>query len=42
MTKKQSASTDNKSLVDFAVGIGGAAGQGIATPGNILARIFAT
>ena len=27
--------------VDFAIGIGGAAGQGIATPGNILARIFA-
>jgi 2-oxoglutarate ferredoxin oxidoreductase subunit alpha len=27
--------------VDFAVGIGGEAGQGIATPGNILARIFA-
>ncbi len=27
--------------IDFAVGIGGAAGQGIATPGNILARIFA-
>src|SRR5688572_27055362 len=25
---------------DFAIGIGGAAGQGIATPGNILARIF--
>ncbi|MGY9015405.1 MAG: 2-oxoacid:acceptor oxidoreductase subunit alpha [Rhodospirillales bacterium] len=29
------------SKVDFAIGIGGAAGQGIATPGNILARIFA-
>ncbi len=41
MTKKQDANTDNKPLVDFAVGIGGAAGQGIATPGNILARIFA-
>ena len=27
--------------VDFQIGIGGAAGQGIATPGNILARIFA-
>ncbi len=27
--------------VDFAIGIGGAAGQGIATPGNILAHIFA-
>lgn len=27
--------------VDFAVGIGGAAGQGIATPGDILALIFA-
>lgn len=27
--------------VDFTVGIGGEAGQGIATPGNILARIFA-
>ncbi len=26
--------------LDFTVGIGGAAGQGIATPGNILARIF--
>ena len=25
---------------DFALAIGGAAGQGIATPGNILARIF--
>ena len=25
---------------DFAIGMGGAAGQGIATPGNILARIF--
>jgi len=25
---------------DFALSIGGAAGQGIATPGNILARIF--
>ena len=25
---------------DFAIAIGGAAGQGIATPGNILARIF--
>ena len=41
MTKKQDANTENKPLVDFAVGIGGAAGQGIATPGNILARIFA-
>ena len=29
------------SHVDFAIAIGGAAGQGIATPGNILARIFA-
>jgi 2-oxoglutarate ferredoxin oxidoreductase subunit alpha len=27
--------------LDFAISIGGAAGQGIATPGNILARIFA-
>jgi len=26
---------------DFALAIGGAAGQGIATPGNILARLFA-
>ncbi|MGH7846760.1 MAG: 2-oxoacid:acceptor oxidoreductase subunit alpha [Candidatus Binatia bacterium] len=26
--------------VDFSIGIGGAAGQGIATPGDILARIF--
>ena len=25
---------------DFALAIGGAAGQGIATPGNILARMF--
>ena len=25
---------------DLALSIGGAAGQGIATPGNILARIF--
>ncbi|MBI2480913.1 MAG: 2-oxoacid:acceptor oxidoreductase family protein, partial [Planctomycetia bacterium] len=25
---------------DFALAIGGAAGQGIATPGDILARIF--
>ena len=25
---------------DFAIAIGGAAGQGIATPGNILARMF--
>lgn len=29
------------STVDFAIGIGGEAGQGIATPGDILARIFA-
>jgi 2-oxoglutarate/2-oxoacid ferredoxin oxidoreductase subunit alpha len=29
------------SIVDFAIGIGGEAGQGIATPGDILARIFA-
>lgn len=29
------------SRVDFAIGIGGEAGQGIATPGDILARIFA-
>src|SRR6266403_725856 len=26
--------------IDFAVGIGGAAGQGIATPGDILARVL--
>jgi 2-oxoglutarate/2-oxoacid ferredoxin oxidoreductase subunit alpha len=26
---------------DFALGIGGAAGQGVATPGNILAKLFA-
>ena len=26
--------------VDLAIAIGGAAGQGIATPGDILARIF--
>ncbi len=29
------------SVFDFVIGIGGAAGQGIATPGNILARTFA-
>lgn len=29
------------SRIDFAIGIGGEAGQGIATPGDILARIFA-
>jgi 2-oxoglutarate ferredoxin oxidoreductase subunit alpha len=29
------------SNIDFAVGIGGAAGQGVATPGNILAKLFA-
>ncbi len=28
------------SQVDFQIGIGGAAGQGIATPGNIMARIL--
>jgi 2-oxoglutarate ferredoxin oxidoreductase subunit alpha len=28
------------SRIDLAIGIGGAAGQGIATPGDILARIF--
>lgn len=28
-------------VFDFVIGIGGAAGQGIATPGNILARTFA-
>ena len=27
--------------IDFAVGIGGAAGQGVATPGNLLAKLFA-
>src|SRR3982074_2523416 len=26
--------------MDLAIGIGGAAGQGLATPGDILARIF--
>src|SRR5215467_13443244 len=26
--------------IDLAIGIGGAAGQGIATPGDILARLF--
>src|SRR5918912_2115552 len=26
--------------IDLVIGIGGAAGQGIATPGNILARLF--
>ena len=35
------ANIDNNGSVDFAIGIGGAAGQGIATPGNILARLFA-
>jgi 2-oxoglutarate ferredoxin oxidoreductase subunit alpha len=28
------------SRIDLAIGIGGAAGQGIATPGDVLARIF--
>jgi len=27
--------------IDFSIGIGGAAGQGVATPGNILAKLFA-
>src|SRR5438067_13349752 len=27
--------------IDFALGIGGAAGQGVATPGNMLAKLFA-
>src|SRR6202171_3875455 len=27
--------------IDFVVGIGGAAGQGVATPGNSLAQLFA-
>src|SRR4051812_15900275 len=27
--------------IDFSVGIGGAAGQGVATPGNILSKLFA-
>jgi 2-oxoglutarate ferredoxin oxidoreductase subunit alpha len=31
----------SESGLDFTLAIGGAAGQGIATPGNILARIFA-
>ena len=31
----------SNSGLDFTISIGGAAGQGIATPGNILARIFA-
>ncbi len=31
----------SESGLDFTICIGGAAGQGIATPGNILARIFA-
>jgi len=30
----------NSRTFDFALAIGGAAGQGIATPGNILARLF--
>jgi len=30
----------NKDKFDFSIAIGGEAGQGIATPGNILARIF--
>ncbi|HMH54156.1 MAG TPA: 2-oxoacid:acceptor oxidoreductase family protein, partial [Candidatus Acidoferrum sp.] len=29
-----------KKNIDLAIGIGGAAGQGIATPGDVLARIF--
>src|SRR5688500_18043438 len=32
--------SDEKTL-DLTIAVGGAAGQGIATPGNILARIFA-
>src|SRR2546426_9265201 len=35
--------SDRRSVVrriDLAIGIGGAAGQGIATPGDVLARIF--
>src|SRR3954469_2224109 len=31
----------NMGTIDFSIGIGGEAGQGIATPGDILARIFA-
>jgi 2-oxoglutarate ferredoxin oxidoreductase subunit alpha len=31
----------SKEMLDLTVAIGGAAGQGIATPGNILAKIFA-
>src|SRR5437667_1204888 len=31
---------DSMAKVDLAIAIGGAAGQGIATPGDILARIF--
>ena len=30
----------NSKRFDFALAIGGAAGQGIATPGNVLARLF--
>src|SRR5712691_578003 len=26
--------------IDFSVGIGGAAGQGVATPGTVLAKLF--
>jgi 2-oxoglutarate ferredoxin oxidoreductase subunit alpha len=32
---------DKMSRFDYVISIGGAAGQGIATPGNILARLFA-
>ena len=32
---------DKMSQFDYVISIGGAAGQGIATPGNILARLFA-
>lgn len=35
-----SASSQTWTSFDFTIGIGGAAGQGIATPGNILARTF--
>lgn len=31
----------NKRHFDFSIAVGGAAGQGVATPGNVLARIFA-
>lgn len=37
---RSAAHPEGSTSFDFAIGIGGAAGQGIATPGNILARTF--